>query len=425
VFYIYMKVRDKTTFKSGGLYNITAQIQENTLLNRGLLDVGGVAVPQMIMSNNKDESIERGVMEGFYLFSSFLAPFVMLPFFNKTALSHNGLVKNFANNERKIIEVSKEYLTKDADYLLAGIRKTAEKIEKEASKKGKKVECKQDFENIINRFKGNEGDLKEKLLNAHEKIFFTDFICTTLMWVATPWAAMEVTKKRTNRSGFSATYGMMDEKESKLNAAKHEKEKRKKLAISALIAIIPSVIVPKLVTAGLKGKNSTINFIKRAPQNFNYTKGIFPSKFIFGAMWALCDYPSSLVSARDKYERKDRSIRNAALLVVFFAGDFIMNNVLGRLADNVFNTQIMDRSKITNKTGFIKKMFMQPKNFDKIDDISNVALKTVKNTKKIGAALYWLTLFANMALIGFGLPTVLNKILKKTVEKDKSTQKSL
>ena len=56
---IIMRIKDKTTFKSGGIYNITAQVQENTVLNRGLLDIGGYAIPQIIMSNNKDEKIER------------------------------------------------------------------------------------------------------------------------------------------------------------------------------------------------------------------------------------------------------------------------------------------------------------------------------------------------------------------------------
>ncbi len=35
-----MRIKDKTSFKSGGFYNITGRIQENTILNRGLLDVG-------------------------------------------------------------------------------------------------------------------------------------------------------------------------------------------------------------------------------------------------------------------------------------------------------------------------------------------------------------------------------------------------
>lgn len=417
-----MQIKDKTTtFKSGGLYNVTAQIQENTVLNRGLLDLGGSAIPHMIMANNKDEAVEKGTMSGLYFVTAFMAPFVLLPFFNKKFLSLNKIVKNFDNNEKRIIEVSKKYLTKNSDYMLDGIRETAEKLEIEAEKKGKKIKVKQDFENIINRFSDKE-ELKNKLLKTHENVLFADFLTTAWMWCATPWAAMEVTKLRTKRSGFSATYNMVDENQSKLNSQKHEKEKKKKLLYSALIGIIPALIFPKLITKGLQSDNNILGIVKKLPQNFNYTKGMFPSKTIFGAIWLLCDYPSQIVSSRDKYERRDRAIRGAASITVFFGGDFFLNNLFGRLSDKVLNTQIMDRAKITQDSGFIRKLFMKPKNFSELADLKNIAPEVLKKTKNIGAGLYWLTLIANMGLLGFGLPFVLNRFLKNTIQKDMSEQ---
>lgn len=415
-----MRIKDKTTFKSGGFYNITGQIQENTLLNRGLLDVGGIAVPQMIMSNNKDESIERGVTEVLYFVSSFAAPFVMLPFFNKTFLARNGIVKNFVNNERKIIEVSKQYLTKNADYMVEGIRKTAEKLESEAAKKGKTLYVKNDFENVLNRFNDKE-ELKNKLIKAHENVLFSDFLATSLMWCATPWIAMETTKFRTNRSGFSATYAMMDERLSKLNAEKHEKEKKKKLLTSAFLAIVPAIAFSKLIANGMRSNNPS-NIVKKFAKSFNYTKGIFPSKAIFAAIWILADYPSHIISSRDKYERRDRAIRSGANIVVFFGGDYILNNIFGRLADKILGTKIMDRSKLKENAGFFQKLKLLPKSFSEIDDIKNISPAILKKTKNIGAGLYWATLVANMALLGFVVPSLLNKMLKKSVKKDMSEE---
>jgi len=417
-----MRVKDKTNFTSQGLYNVTAQIQENTLLNRGLIDLGGLVVPNMIMSNNKDEKIERGVIGGLYFASSFLAPFVLLPFFNKRFLSHNGIVKNFANNERKIIEVSKEYLVKDAELMINGIRETAQKLDFEAQQQGKASNVKQDFENILNRFK-NKDDLKNKLLKAHENVLTSDFLATAWMWCAIPWLGMAITKLRTKREGFSATYGMVDEKQSKLNAQKHEKEKKKKLLISALIGTIPALIVPKLVTKGLKSQ--TLNFVKRHPQSFNYMKGIFPSKLIFGGIWVLCDSPSKLVSSRDKYERRDRAIREVGVLTAFFGGDFILNNIFGRLADKTLGTKIMDRDKLGENPSFLRKLTMQPKNFNELKDLKGMAPEVLKRTKNIGAGLYWLTLVANMGLLGFAMPAALNKLLKNTVKKDMTTEKNV
>lgn len=420
-----MRINDnnKTTFKSGGFYNLTNQIQENTLLNRGLLDVGGLAVPQIIMSNNKDEKIERGVMETIYFASSFLAPYLILPFFNKTFLKRNDIVRNFANNEKKIIEVSKKYLVKSTKEMVDGIRESAKAIEKEAAKRGKTIKVSQDFENVLARYEGREEKLRNDLLKAHEGVLFADFLTTALMWCATPWASMEVTKLRTKRSGFSATYAMIDEEQSKRNAEKHEREKKKKLLISALIAILPAVIFPKIVTKGLKSPKN--NIIKKFAENFNYTKGIFPSKTVFAAIWILSDYPSAVLSSRDKYERRDRAIRQAAQIAVFFGSDFILNNIFGRLSDYFLKTEIMDKKGISEKSGFFKRLSMQPKTFSEIEDLKNITPELLKKTKNLGAGLYWMTLVANMLILGFGLPAVLNKMLRKSVKVDTAKQNEM
>lgn len=413
-----MQVKDKTAFKSNTFYTLTSQIQSNTLLNRGLLDIGGIAIPQMAMSNNKDEAIERGSMSGLYFAASFLAPFVLLPLFNRVFLSRAGITKNFKNCEKRIIEVSKEYLVKDSKFLVDDIRKTAENIEKKAIEKGKTTTIKKDFENILANFVGKNDVLKDKLLKAHENIYSADYICTGLMFSAVPWLATGITKLRTKRSGYSATYSMIDESKSSQNAKSHESQKMKKLLASLLIAVVPGIVVPKLVTKGLKGESKLLSFIKKNPTHFNYKKGIYPSKAIFALMWFLCDFPSTVVSARDKYERKDRIIRSSAMLSIFFFGDSVLNNVLGRTSDRVFKTQIMDRSKITKKTGFIKKAFMQPKTFEQIEELQDVSKKILNRTKRVGAGLYWATLIANMGILGFGLPAFLNKVLKTNVKKD-------
>ncbi len=95
------------TFKGYGFYNATSEIQENTILNRGILDLGGIALPQTIMSNNKDEAIERGVTSGLYFVLSFLTPYILLPIFNKKALSSTKIIKNFESNEKSSLKFLK------------------------------------------------------------------------------------------------------------------------------------------------------------------------------------------------------------------------------------------------------------------------------------------------------------------------------
>ncbi len=436
-----MKIREEKnlSFKSAGLYNLTAKVQENTLLNRGLLDIGGVAIPQAAMSNNKDEAIERGSMSAIYFFLSFLTPFFMLPFFNKQFLRKNGIVKELKNNEKRIIEVSKEFLTKDADHMVMGIREKAKSLKNEEGElltkaKGKKKEKLEnlrnnivtDFENVLNRHKDKE-ELRQKLLKAHKQVFFADFLTTSLMWCATPWVATGITEKRTKRKTFSATYNMKEETEADI--AKVKKDKKKKLIASALIATVPALIVPKLAIKGIgkdlkplleskniakKGYGEFLNLFKKFPKNFNYTQGMFMSKTIFALMWLLCDYPSALVSSRDKYERRDRAIRYGGMLVTFFGGDYILNNTLGRLSDEFNGTNIMGKKS----KSFWKNFKLSPRNFKEIPKT-----KEMMKTRNVGAAMYWATLVANMGLIGFATPALLNWMLKNSIQKEKESAK--
>lgn len=400
---------------------MTVKVQENTLLNRGVIDTGG-AVAQTIMSNNHDEMIERGAMCALYLFPTLVAPYILLPFFSKTFLRKNNIVKEFVNNEWKIIQVSKKYLIKDAKHMIEGFRQTAAKLEEEAEISGKKLNIKQDFDRVLKRFPDKE-QLKNKLIKTHDNILFTDFLSTALMWCATPWLAMELTKKRTNRSGYSGTYEMIDEKHSKLNAQKHEQEKRKKIISSLAFATIPPYIFSKLVTKGIKDQSGVLSkFVKRFPECFNYTRGVYPSKTIFAAIWLLSDFPTKIVSARDKYERRDRFIRDAANIAVFFGGDFVLNNVFGRLSDHYLDTKIMDRTKLKPNAGFLRKLALEPRNFAELKNATNLPAKILKRTRNIGAGMYWSTLIANTFIIGFGVPIFLNKLLKKTVKEDLSKQ---
>lgn len=433
-----MDIQKSPSFKSGMLYGVTAKVQDNTLLNRGLIDIGGCGVPYAIMANNKDERIERIMESSLYFGMSFLTPFIMLPLFNKAFLSRSGIVKNFKNNEKRILEVSKEYLTKDSSYMVEGIRKTAKSLAQRASKsKNKKVlenakTIEKDFENVLNRFSDKE-ELRQKLAKVHERVFMSDFLTTTFMWVAAPWITTETSEKRTHRKGFSAKFDLTEDE--KVDEAQYKKDKNKRMIITSLIAVVPAVIAPKIVLKGIKsnlkpllasenifkkGWGSFLNKIKKNASNFDYTESMFMSKTIFALMWLLCSYPSCLISARDKYERKDRAIRKGSLLAMYFGGDFLVNNISGRLADKYLGTKIMDTDKLKKGAGFFERFKLSIRNFREIPEMKNLDTKTMQKTKNIGAALYWISLLANMGLIGFATPALLNRLLKKSLEKDKA-----
>ena len=408
---LYMNTRNQAqpSFK-GGFYDATAFIQAHTLLNRGLTNIGGCAIPNAIMSNTKEEALERIGMSTLSVTFAFIMPLFLLPRYNKFFLAKNGIVKNFANNEKKIIQVSKEYLTKDAQTMTDGIRESA-----------KQLKAEKDFENILERFKGREDELKAKLLKAHEQILRSDFMSTGLLMGSIPWIATGITEYKTGRKGFSATFNMLEEKE--VSKKDHAKSKLKRLAGTLAFAFIPGVIISRAVTKGLSAK--TANFIKNNAQNFNYTSGVSMSKTVNALKWAFTGFLAKLPSSRDKYELRDRTAREGATFVMFFGGDFLINNILGRLSDKFLGTKIMNTDKYNGKKiGFFKSFLLSTRRFRKINNLKNVSPEVLKRTRNLGAALYWVSLITNMAVLGFSVPHFLNKFLRHSVQKDKLKEQS-
>ena len=405
---LYMNKR--VNFK-GGLYDATAFIQAHTLLNRGLTNIGGCAIPNAIMSNTKEEALERLGMSALSVTFAFIMPLLLLPRYNRFFLAKNNIVKNFENNEKKIIQVSKEFLTKDTKTMVDGIRESA-----------KQLKAEKDFENILTRFNGREEELKTKLLKAHEQILRSDFMSTGLLMGSIPWIATGVTEYKTGRKGFSATFKMLEEK--KVSKKEHQKSKFKKLAGTLAFAFIPGIILSRLVTKGLSAK--TANIIKNNAQNFNYTSGVSMSKTINAMKWAFTGFLAKLPSSRDKYELKDRSAREGATFVMFFGGDYLLNNILGRMSDAFLGTKIMDTDKFKGeKIGFFKSFALPVRRFKKINNLKNVSPEIIKRTRNTGAVLYWVSLITNMAVLGFSVPRFLNKFLRHSVQKDRQKAQAI
>ena len=398
------------SFKNGTLFNATANIESNILLNKGITDLGGFVIPQAIMSNNKDESIERVFKSALYFLMTFVSPFVLLPLINKAALKHHNITKIFNNNDKRILEVSKKYLTKDEKYLEKGIKEKS--IELFGNEKG--------FNSILDRYKNNIGKLRQDLINAHTAIHFTDFLTTNLMVASIPWLGNILTKYRTNRSGYSGTYKMADEDFTKQAAQKHDKTKKIRQIATLGIAILPSMIIPPLVKKGMKsGNNATGKIIRWFNQNadkFDYKDAIFMSRLTALTMWLTSDYFPYQLASRDKYEYRDCLIRGTSIGLVFWGGDLLLKRLFAKSSDKLFKTNIMNKKE--NRPFTISEL----KNYKNIENLKNLSEKTIKKTQRASIGLYALNLAVIMATLGFGLPAFLNKILKKSVKADEQAQ---
>ena len=405
------KISNTQAFKGFSIYNATTYVQNHTLVNRGITTLGGSTIPQCIMANNKYEAQERALMGGIYFIASYLTPIMLIPLYNKHFLKNKGITKTLNGAGNKIIEVSKKYLKPDAN-LKQGLHETAKYLDK----KGGNNLYKEAFEEIYTRY-NNPEKLKKDLLSVHEKVLTTDFITTAMMWSAIPWIATEFTEHRTKRTDFSAGFDLKENPNK--NAEDLKKSKMKKVLWNVFFTTVPAILFAKTVTKGLstKSTNKILNTISKNASNFDYTSGTNMSKTIYAAIWVLSSFPAKIISARDANERKDRALRDAGLFTMFFGGDFLINNIMGRTADKLFGTKIMrDEGK---KLNFLQKFKLGLRNFRTLDEAKDIPPAILKKTKTVGASIYWFSLLANTALIGFALPKVLNKFLRHNINKEK------
>ena len=344
-------------------------------------------------------------------------------------MKQSGIVKDFSGLERKIIEVSKKYLTADADSMVQGILNTAKKLDLE---KGESCNAHQKaFKQLLDRFPDKEV-LRQKLLKTHRNVYSADFLTTAWMQMLAPWVYTTITELRTHKKGFSAAFNLQT---SKIDDEKYKAQKKKKIFANVLFSTIPALIVPGIVMKGIgkdsgpllrsdnifkKGYGKFLNLIKKNAHSFDYMRGMYMSKTIFALMWLLSDYPNCIISSRDKHESKDRAIRYGVMNLMFFGGDFLINNVLGRLSDKFAGTKIMSEDNNTKNYGFFKRFRLRMKNFDDLKNLECKDIKTLNKTKNMAAGIYWASLFINMALLGFGLPAILNRILRNDINKENS-----
>lgn len=400
-------------FEGRSIYEATAYVQDHTLINRGITTLGGSTIPQCIMSNNKYEAQERALMGVIYFVASYLTPILLIPVYNRHFSKNKGIIKDFSKAAEKIIQVPKEYLTPTGD-LHKGLKKTAKMFDK----KEQNNDTSKAFEEIYKRY-DNPDKLKKDLLSVHEKVLMTDFITTAAFWSAIPWIATEFTEHRTKRTDFSAGFNLKTNEQSEKDESKNNK--KKKLFWNVAFCTIPGILYSKAVTKGLGTKSSAksgliTKFISKHPEMFNYASGTNMSKMIYASIWLLSSFPAKIISSRDSNERKDRAIRDAGLFTMFFGGDFLINNILGRCADKFLGTEIMKSSK--KDFNFIQRFSLGIKNFRALDEDKSLSKEVLAKTKRVGAGLYWVSLLANTALIGFALPKFLNKFLRHNISKE-------
>lgn len=395
------------------LYNITSIIQNNTVMNRGLMDIGGVAIPQAVMSNNKFEARERISKSTLFFAVTFLSPFLTLPLLNKAGLRAFKITQK-AGNDSQIIQLSNKYLSGNLKNMREGIKELSNNL------KGSKYFKNVNFERFLIMDDKKLEIIRKNLIKAKNSVFAADFLLTGILAGSIPWGINHLTKLFTKRTGFSAEYGMSDDSYTNKNAERFEKYKLKRYLTFIGITSAAAIAIPSLVAASLlsKNPNGILKFVRKHSDKFDYTNGIFMKILPCFLMDVFGACTGEFLSCRDDYERRDLAIRLSFILTVFYTADSALNSLNGRLIDSIAKTKLVNKDK--------KGLFGSPiRTLEEIKNLKNVDLKTLNKTKKFAVGMYWSNLLLTMLALGFALPYVLNKLLRESVKKDlKSNNKA-
>lgn len=394
-------------FKNAGISSAAAFLEENVMLNKALLDAS-VDIPFVCLANNKIERKERFRRVATNFILCFLTPFVTLPLTNRLSLKNmTKLIPKFFSKESSIIEISNKYLA-NKELLKEGLEKLAKEKNEALQKKLKRPLKKEemiDYSNIIKNQGGDYEKVRQKLINAKNAVLSFDFFFSPGSIVGMAFLNKFLTKKETNMDGYSAEFELADKETVEKRAEKYKKSERLREGI-ALGSILALTALPIAVKKGLASPktNGFAGFVKKHADKFDYTNGIFMKRL---PLFLFCTVSQTgiCMASRNQTELKNNALIASTAIAVFFGGDIVINSILSKLSDKFLKTEIIDKS--APRKG-LNKIF--PKTIP------------IKNLKGKSRTVAGINFFINLAILaflyGFGIPNLMNKIVRKDLSKE-------
>lgn len=389
--------KQKQSFKGITPYSITSALESNTLLNKALFDLTGSDIPWIIMANNKDERRERINRGALSVAMVFVSPLVALPFVNRFAMRYvSKLTPKMFSKEYNAVKLSNKYL--------GSAEKTKEGL-KELSK-----ELKMDFSPVVKRVGGDYDKLRKKIITSKNIVLGFDLLMVAGVFGHIGFYNNLQTKKKTGRIGFSAELNMADKSVIEKRAKKQDDIMKFKYAGFLGVLGAVSVALPIAIKKGLSSSANTkfANYIKQHAHNFDYKNAIFMARLPM-ALSFIAAHSGIFLASRNESEMKDNAIRSTSSISIFFLIDLISSSILGQLSDKIFKTNLIKREGSKN---ILTRILPPVKSLKELSVNGNV------KTKNAATGIFWFNFASLSALMGFGVPAMINKIVKKDVSKD-------
>ena len=413
------QLKNSPAFKS--FYRMSAELEKNIPLSRGVIDIFGSDIPWLIMANNKQERWEKARRMTVVFVLCFLSPIAVLPVFNRIGMKYGSkLVKSVWSDNHKAIHLSNKNLV-NVEKMKEGLKELSNKYEngpiEDAYRwirknitgkeiKQKSINYEKMVENIKTEYKLNDEQawekLRQKLINTKNGVMSADYLFSSISLGSVGFVNNLVTKKKTGQSGFSAEFSMADKSLVEKRAEDYEKSWKKRYAVMLAGALTLGLGIPFMVKKGMSSQGK--NAIKNCGHWFDYSKGIYMSRLSLLLGNLLICHGGALLANRNKTELKDNALRFGMADALFFGGDVVVGSVLGRMISKMKGIELIDSSP-ENK----KRLMPRVKEMSKIAD---------PKEKRVACGLYWLNLAIIAASMGFVVPAIANKITRKDVKKD-------
>lgn len=408
----------KQNLSFNGYYNISQNVQQNAVLNRAIIDAGGI-FPWLIQSNNKQERTERLINMSTFFGFAFLAPVINVPLGNRITMKATGLTDKFFDRNCNAIQLSNKFLT-DSDKMIKGLdlynkenKFTFSPLERLYNKIFAKTKVPDvDISKLLKKCQNNPEILRKRLIKAKNWVLFSDLIITGATLGSLGFLNNYLTKKRTGKSGFSAELYMADSKIIEQRATKYEENKKRNIKKLVATVLFISSVVPFIVSKGMIStkNNKFTKFIKCHSQYTDYTKGVFMSRFtmLLGIIMNMCGL---LFASRNKTEEKDWLIRCLITNPVFLGGDLLSTSLISNICDKLFNTKLTEKE--SNKT-LLRRIFPKVKSLEKINnEVKDNKLSKIHNPLSKG--IYWGNMAICATMLAYLVPTLCNKMIKRDV----------
>ncbi|MBR1461609.1 hypothetical protein IJ596_08290 [bacterium] len=408
--------RQTPNFRANPMIGLAVNLDEKVLLGKAVLDVVSLDAPQVIMANNNQERREKFNKSLFSFALGYLSPLVTLPLTNRFAMKYIGkLTKSFWTNNHKAIHISNKFL-KDAEPMMAELTRMAKGVKKNPFEEiyyklnsKKQYNPRLNIDELLKSCGGDKEKLRQKLINAKNAVLAFDLLFTSASIGCVGFFNNWQTKRKTKQDGYSAEFYMADKSivEKRAESYKKKEPLRKAAWLGVLTAL---TLCPLLIKKGLTSQTSNAfnNYIKKIAPRLDYNDGIYMSRLAL-LLASFGIYSGITLASRNQTELKDTSIRSTVSTITYFGGDILIGSILGRLADKYLKTNIINKD-IEN--AFIRKLIPPTKRLRSLDP----------RDKKIGAILYWVNLAMLSVCMGFGIPYLINKMIRHDVEKDVNAQ---